>query len=165
MRNQLLGLTLAMIAFGGAAVGGCSAFGPTGTNKSTTVYSVPDESTGVVVLSFKGKEDDTAATFELRNAPADAKVPELKDTSPDGTDKEDDPCKDVPGFCVSFKPADAGLPGNVYLVDVTTMKGEEDTGTKAGTLAFVVKEDAGATPAADESATPAADASATPAAQ
>ena len=122
-----LGLVLAL-----ALATGCSIIGPTGTNKSTTVYKTPAED-GTVVISVPAPADAEKALFRLRNPADGTEFEDIEDSSPDGANAGE-PCEDEEGFCVSFK-ADT-LAANVYLMDVYI--DQEEPETPDATVSFVV---------------------------
>lgn len=150
IRNPKRAAVIRLLLLAGL-VGGCSAIGPTGVNKSTTAITAVNTD-GEIVLKFKIPADATKADFRITNKPDDSTLGDQIDDSPDGTDKEDG-CNGVDDmFCVAFAPGD--LTANVYLVDVFIDDAEE----KSGTLAFVVGADAGATDDAEASGAAAEDA-------
>lgn len=123
---------ICQVFVGLALLTGCSVIGPTGTNKSTTVYQTADENGFIVISVPKPSEDAEKAVFVLRN-PGDATFEPIEDSSPDGAN-DGEPCADIEGFCASFKPE--SLPANVYLMDVY-IDDEEQT-TPAATIPFLV---------------------------
>lgn len=134
-------------------LGGCSAFGPTGTNKAVSSLTKPDAN-GDVVLTFTGDGNAKSATFSVRNKAEDIDLGTLVDDSPDGANAGT-PCENAEtgDFCVTFK-ANL-LPANVYIADVYF----DDETEPVGTVPFFAGGSSGATdtaetePASGEAAT------------